>query len=58
MQKIKELRLKTGLSQAQFAAYYHIPLRSIENWEEGKRKAPPYVIELLGRVVKEDFGEH
>ena len=44
---IREIRAKTGLSQAQFAAAYGIPQRTIENWESGVRKPPEYVINLL-----------
>ena len=44
---IKQVRALTGLSQAKFAAKYHIPLATLENWERGTRTAPPYVIELL-----------
>lgn len=44
---VKQIRALTGLSQAKFAAKYHIPLATLENWERGIRTAPPYVIELL-----------
>ena len=52
---IKEIRSITGLSAQKFGDKYHIPLRTIQNWEEGSRQAPRYVVELLERVVKEDF---
>lgn len=54
---IKEIRALTGLSQAAFSAKYNIPKRSIENWECERRIPPAYVVELLERVVKEDFKE-
>lgn len=44
---IRELRRKTGLSQAKFAEKFGIPKRSIENWEQCKRSAPQYVLNLL-----------
>lgn len=44
---IKELRQQTGMSQRAFAAYLGIPRRSIEDWETGKRKCPPYVTDLI-----------
>ena len=44
---IKELREKTGLSQSQFADYLHISIRTIQYWEQGKRKPPEYVTELI-----------
>lgn len=53
--EIKELRNKTGLSQRKFAEFYNIPYRSVENWEEGKRECPGYVLQLLERAVMEDL---
>jgi putative transcriptional regulator len=55
MEKIEELtiadiRKSTGLTQAAFAKRFHIPLRSIENWEGGQRKPPEYVKLLLAHV--------
>ena len=49
---IKEIRAMTGLSQANFAKKYNIPKRTIESWEAGDRNPPPYVIELLERVIR------
>lgn len=44
---IKESRLSTGMTQKEFAEYFDIPQKTIENWEQGARKAPDYVIELI-----------
>lgn len=52
---LKESRELTGLGPAQFAAKYHIPYRSYYNWESGTRKPPIYLLELLERVVKDDY---
>lgn len=52
---IKEIRSITGLSQTAFGERYHIPMRTIQNWEGGQRECPEYVSLLLERVVKEDF---
>ena len=52
---IKEIRSITGLSAQKFGDLYKIPLRTIQNWEEGQRNPPEYVLMLLERVVKEDF---
>ena len=30
---IKELRLKLNLNQREFAEKYHIPLKTLQNWE-------------------------
>lgn len=43
----KELRELTGLSRAAFSREYHIPIRTIEDWESERRNPPEYVLELL-----------
>lgn len=58
MKTIKEIRAITGLSQTAFGERYHIPMRTIQNWEGGQRECPEYVRLLLERVVKEDFERH
>ena len=47
MCKIKEERLKLGLTQHQLAEITGIPFRTIQNWEGGQRKCPEYVEKLL-----------
>lgn len=49
---IKELRNQAGMSQAEFAANFDIPKRTIQNWEwEGEnkqgRKCPEYLLSLM-----------
>ena len=44
---INELRASTGMSQKAFGEYFGIPKRTIENWEGGQRKCPPYLLELM-----------
>lgn len=51
----KEIRERTGLTQAGFARKYGIPKRSCENWEMGERVPSPYLRDLLARVAKEDY---
>lgn len=51
---IKEMRVLLQFSRTEFSRHYHIPLRTLEDWESGKRNPPNYVLELLERVVKED----
>ena len=52
---IREIRALTGLSAQKFGDKYHIPLRTLQNWEFEVRQAPIYVVELLERAVREDF---
>jgi len=55
--ELKEMRKLLGLSQAAFGEKYHIPVRTIEQWESNRRKAPVYVLELLERAVIQDLGD-
>lgn len=43
----KELRKASGMNQRQFAEYFSIPLRSIENWEADSEKCKPYLLDLI-----------
>ncbi|MCD8069579.1 MAG: helix-turn-helix domain-containing protein [Lachnospiraceae bacterium] len=52
---IREMRTTLGDTQSQFAARYHIPFRTIQNWETGTRKPPDYIIELLEKQIQADL---
>ncbi len=52
---VKEIRQLTGLSQQKFGDLYHIPLRTIQNWESGTNEIPEYTLKLLERTVREDY---
>ena len=57
--RARQIRKMSGLTQAESAEKYNIPKRTIETWEataeSARRQAPDYVLDLLERVVKEDF---
>lgn len=44
---VKELRKLARMTQKQFSARLGIPLRTIEDWDSGKRKPPEYVVRLI-----------
>ena len=44
---IKELREQTGMNRREFSEYTKIPVRTLEDWEAGKRRPPEYVLRLL-----------
>lgn len=55
MQTIREIRKSTGLSQTEFGKRLGgIPLRSIQNWENGVSSCPDYVVELIAFRVQHD----
>lgn len=43
----KELRKASGMNLRQFSEYFSIPYRTIQNWEEGKRSCPDYLLALM-----------
>lgn len=49
---MKEFRQSTGLSQSKFAEYFGLPLRTLQEWEQGRHNPPPYVLDLLKRIWK------
>lgn len=52
---IRKMRACLGDTQSEFAARYHIPFRTIQNWEAGIRKPPEYMINLLENRIQEDL---
>ena len=44
---IKELRELYGMSRKEFAEYFGIPYRTLQNWELGLRVCPDYLIALM-----------
>ena len=52
---LQELRMRLGATQKEFAARYHIPLRTVQNWEAGARTPPAYVQELLEQRIRSDL---
>ena len=51
---IRRLRVNTGLSQAQFAAYFHIPTCTLQDWEHNRRTPPAYVLYMMQELLKKD----
>lgn len=54
MEKLKELRALTRLNRTAFAKYLGIPLRTVEDWEAGRRKMPEYLMRLIIYKVRFD----
>ncbi|MBR3833838.1 MAG: transcriptional regulator [Lachnospiraceae bacterium] len=50
--KIKELRAQTGMNRKEFSIHLGIPLRTIEDWEAGRRTPPDYIPRLIAYQLK------
>lgn len=53
MNRIKEYRTKTNMTQFDLSDYLGIPTRTIEDWEAGKRNPAPWAEELIIRQLEE-----
>lgn len=54
--EIAEIRKMANISRAEMCRKYGIPVRTAEDWENGKGNAPQYLKELLERAVRQDYG--
>lgn len=52
---IREMRMRLGDTQSEFAARYNIPFRTVQNWETGLRRPPEYIMTLLEKRIREDL---
>lgn len=51
-EKIKKIRERTGLSRKDFSIHIGIPLRTIEDWEAGRRRPPEYIPRLIEYQIR------
>lgn len=49
---LKEIRDMLNVNRTEFSRYMGIPLRTLEEWEAGRRKMPDYVLRLIAYYVK------
>src|SRR5450631_76291 len=68
---VRRVRAKVGMSQADFAAYFGVSMRTVQQWEQGRSapsgaarafltvidREPEAVLRALSRAV-EDHGAH
>ena len=54
--RIKDTRMKYGLTQKQVSDLTGVPHRSIQNWEGGQRKCPDYVTGMIVNIIEQKFG--
>lgn len=49
---IKKLREENGLSRKEFSIHTGIPVRTVEDWEAGRRTPPDYIPKLISYQFK------
>ena len=56
--QIIALRKETKMGRREFAEYFGIPYRTLQDWELGNRKMPDYLLRLMiYKVEMERLGE-
>jgi putative transcriptional regulator len=48
---IAQICERYGLSQTALAKEFGIPLRTVQDWHGGRRKAPDYVVSMIDRLL-------
>lgn len=51
-ERIKQLRKNTGLSQSKFAARFGVPVRTLQQWEQGQSAPPEYVVRMMAYILQ------
>ena len=51
---IRDLREQVGMNRKEFSVYTGIPVRTLEDWEAGRRTPPEYIPRLLSYQLKYD----
>ncbi len=47
-----EVRESTGMNKKEFAEYFKIPYRTVQDWELGNRKIPVYLLKLIDYKIE------
>ena len=50
--KLIELRSSTGMNRREFAEYFEIPYRTVQEWELGNRRMPEYLLRLMAYKIQ------
>ncbi len=50
--RLKKIRENLGMNRTEFSRYIGIPLRTLEEWDAGRRQMPDYVLRLITYYTK------
>lgn len=51
-ERLLKIRKSTGMNRREFAAYFDIPYRTMQDWELGNRQMPEYLLRLMAYKVE------
>lgn len=49
---LRKIREDLGMNRTEFSHYIGIPLRTLEEWEAGRRQMPDYVLRLISYYTR------
>ena len=52
IKRLKQIREDLGMNRTEFSLYIGIPLRTLEEWEAGRRTMPDYVLRLIAYYTR------
>ena len=52
IKRLKKIREDLEMNRTEFSHYIDIPLRTLEEWEAGRRQMPDYVLRLIEYYTK------
>lgn len=52
IRSLKRIREDLGMNRTEFSLYMEIPLRTLEEWEAGRRMMPDYVLRLIAYYTR------
>ena len=51
-EQLIEIRKKTRMNRREFAEYFNIPYRTVQDWELGNRQMPDYLFRLMEYKIR------
>lgn len=54
MNNFKTIREQAGMTIAEIGRYFNIPYRTVQNWDNGMRKCPDYLLDLMEYKLKNE----
>ena len=51
-EQLIEIRKRTGMNRREFAEYFNIPYRTVQDWELGNRQMPEYLFRLMEYKIR------
>lgn len=52
---IRQMRAETGMTRSEFAAFFEIPARTIQEWEQERKSPAPYIPKMIRRILDNEF---